>query len=233
MISPQLFGLIASVIGIFIITLVVILVSPKAKKPEEKKAAPPSQSVSLNSPTDSLIKVDPNGNLSTLNINNFLPSGTIIMFYSKAIAGQVNYSAADIPAGWVVCNGENGTPDLRDRVPVGGGLVGNVYGAKGGSWDHTITTEHLPSHDHKFRNAYSKGVVTASKDNGWPSGVGTIFMDMSDPVEHGQAKAINKGTTGWSQKFEKDDTLTTQATGDGKPMRIVSPFTIVLFLMKL
>lgn len=36
------------------------------------------------------------------------PSGTIVL-----------YSGADIPAGWELCDGRNGTPDLRSQAPKG------------------------------------------------------------------------------------------------------------------
>lgn len=39
-----------------------------------------------------------------------LPVGSIIMWYR---------STADIPAGWIVCDGNDGTPDLRGRYVVG------------------------------------------------------------------------------------------------------------------
>jgi hypothetical protein len=41
---------------------------------------------------------------------NILPGGVIVMW-----SGSVD----SIPKGWVLCNGENGTPDLRDRFIVG------------------------------------------------------------------------------------------------------------------
>ena len=51
-----------------------------------------------------------------------VPKGGIIIW-----SGSVN----DIPAGWVLCDGSNGTPDLRDRFVLG---AGNNYtvGATGG-----------------------------------------------------------------------------------------------------
>lgn len=39
-----------------------------------------------------------------------LPSGSIIM-----------YKGSTIPSGWALCNGQNGTPDLRDKFIVGAG----------------------------------------------------------------------------------------------------------------
>ena len=48
----------------------------------------------------------------------------------------------DIPSGFVLCNGANGTPDLRDKFIVGAGTTYAV-GASGGavSHDHPFTTD--------------------------------------------------------------------------------------------
>lgn len=53
-----------------------------------------------------------------------VPEGTIVMWASSII-----------PAGWSICNGQNGTPDLRGKFVMG---VGGVYslGTTGGSLDH-------------------------------------------------------------------------------------------------
>jgi len=41
---------------------------------------------------------------------SFLPTGIICMWYG---------SVASIPTGWALCNGSNGTPDLRDKFVIG------------------------------------------------------------------------------------------------------------------
>ncbi len=43
---------------------------------------------------------------------------------------------ADIPAGWALCNGSNGTPNMTDRVVIGAG-GGLVFNSTGGSVSHT------------------------------------------------------------------------------------------------
>jgi len=58
----------------------------------------------------------------------------MIMMWSGTIA--------TIPTGWVLCNGSNSTPDLRDRFLVGAGSTYAVN-ATGGSANAT-----LPSHTH-------------------------------------------------------------------------------------
>lgn len=58
------------------------------------------------------------------------PVGGVIL-YSGAIAA--------IPAGWQLCDGTNGTPNLRDRFIVGAG-TGYAVGATGGSVDATLVS---------------------------------------------------------------------------------------------
>jgi hypothetical protein len=55
----------------------------------------------------------------------------MIMIWSGAIG--------TIPAGWVICDGNNGSPDLRDRFVVG---AGNIYSVAqtGGSADAVVVT---------------------------------------------------------------------------------------------
>ena len=72
------------------------------------------------------------------------PVGGIIMWSG---------SVASIPSGWVLCNGSNGTPDLRNRFVVGAGSTYAVD-ATGGSADaivvshtHTATVTD-PGHNH-------------------------------------------------------------------------------------
>jgi microcystin-dependent protein len=56
-------------------------------------------------------------------------------------------AANAIPSGWVLCNGSNGTPDLRDRFVVGAGS-GYSVGATGGADSVTLTTAQMPQHNH-------------------------------------------------------------------------------------
>lgn len=62
-------------------------------------------------------------------------------------------AANAIPAGWALCNGSNGTPDLRDRFVVGAGSSYGV-GATGGEERHTLTVSEMPRHSHTVGYAY-------------------------------------------------------------------------------
>jgi hypothetical protein len=79
-----------------------------------------------------------------------VPLGGIIMW-----AGLVN----EIPIGWYLCNGANGTPDLRDRFIVGSGSTYST-GSSGGSKDavvvshtHTGSTNITGAHTHSYTMA--------------------------------------------------------------------------------
>lgn len=68
----------------------------------------------------------------------FIPSGLISMW-----AGLISA----IPTGWVLCDGTNGTPDLRDRFIMGATSDSNV-GEIGGENEVTLTVEQMPAHTH-------------------------------------------------------------------------------------
>ncbi len=73
-----------------------------------------------------------------------VPINGIIMWY-----GNTN----TIPANWALCNGANGTPDLRSRFVVGAGSD-YALGAKGGATNTTLTAAQLPAHQHQYEDGY-------------------------------------------------------------------------------
>lgn len=101
-----------------------------------------------------------------------IPTGCIVMWSG---------SIAAIPSGWLLCNGTNGTPDLRDRFVIGAGsnyAVNAIGGDKDAivvshthtqaSHTHTATTDTQGSHSH----TYSATVVGGTDAGG---GLGTSF----------------------------------------------------------
>lgn len=69
-----------------------------------------------------------------------VPVGAIVIW-----SGSVN----NIPAYWHLCDGTNGTIDLRDKFVLGAGN-GYSVGATGGEATHTLTIEEMPSHSHSI-----------------------------------------------------------------------------------
>jgi hypothetical protein len=69
-------------------------------------------------------------------------SGATPTWGTPFLAGMImlwSGSVASIPSGWVLCNGSNSTPDLRNRFVVGAGSTYAV-GATGGSADATLVS---------------------------------------------------------------------------------------------
>jgi microcystin-dependent protein len=56
-------------------------------------------------------------------------------------------SVGTIPTGWLLCDGTNGTIDLRDKFIIGAGST-YVVGDTGGSATVTLTNAQMPSHLH-------------------------------------------------------------------------------------
>lgn len=56
----------------------------------------------------------------------------------------------NIPAGWQLCNGTNGTPDLRDKFVLSAG-PNHPIGETGGSEEVTLTVAQMPSHRHDLK----------------------------------------------------------------------------------
>jgi microcystin-dependent protein len=91
-------------------------------------------------------------NIVQLNGSAQLPAvdGSLLTGIEGVPAGIISLwsgSVASIPSGWVLCNGSNGTPDLRDRFLVGAGSSYAV-GDLGGSNAITLTESNLPGHTH-------------------------------------------------------------------------------------
>ena len=71
-------------------------------------------------------------------IERTIPQGVIVMWSG---------SITNIPSGWALCDGTNGTPDLRNRFIVGAGDEYNM-GAVGGSKEVALTIAQMPNHNH-------------------------------------------------------------------------------------
>jgi microcystin-dependent protein len=94
----------------------------------------------LDGVTASTAELNTLDNINTAGNFGFVPSGGIIIWSG---------SAAAIPAGWLLCDGTSGTPNLRDRFVVGAGSTYAV-GATGGAATVALATANLPAHTHTF-----------------------------------------------------------------------------------
>ena len=121
---------------------------------------------------DSAVNVTP-AELNTLVGGNAVFKTGMILLWSGSIA--------TIPAGWAICNGTAGTPNLMDRFVVGAGSAYAV-GSTGGTTTHVhnvavggtaLTINQLPPHSHG-PEAGSTGFITNGTGAGNPTGGGTL-----------------------------------------------------------
>ena len=90
---------------------------------------------------------------------NKITAGTIadarLSNSSLFVTGMIMmYNGSTAPSGWAICNGQNGTPDLRDRFVVGAGS-GYSVGNTGGANSVTLTATQMPNHAHVFSGSAS------------------------------------------------------------------------------
>ena len=79
-------------------------------------------------------------------IVKLVPKGIIVMW-----SGSIN----TIPNGWVLCDGNNGTPDLTRKFIYGAGN-GLAPNTKGGDNHRLLRAEHLPKHRHHIARATAR-----------------------------------------------------------------------------
>lgn len=128
-------------------------------------------------------------------LNNYLaelfPIGMVILW-----AGAI----VDIPDGWALCNGANGTPDLRNRFIAGAGSTYGV-GATGGAVSGTTSSG----------GAHTHGGATGST---------ALTIDQMPSHTHpmGEAQVRNNGSggaIGGSGNYSDGNNASTEATGGG------------------
>lgn len=88
----------------------------------------------------------------------FVFPGMIVMWHGLS---------SEIPAGWALCDGTNGTPDLRDRFIVGAGstyALNATGGAATVNLEHThIQNAHNHTHDHEVSIDHNHDTETTSE----------------------------------------------------------------------
>ena len=110
------------------------------------------------------------------NNHDLVPKGTIIMWHGDS---------ASIPKGWTICNGTNGTPDLRDRFIVG---AGKKYTANttGGEEKVTLKIKEIPKHNHGVSGSTSNDLTSSNGNHshtykeftGWAEAGGKYWKDL-------------------------------------------------------
>lgn len=131
---------------------------------------------------------------STEWINNLIPKGSIIMF---------NGTASEIPEGWHICDGQEGTPNLINSFIKGGdtSTLGNTGGNTNGQV--TLTIENLPAHSHTY----------------------ALYGGLSDASDHGDGW--------YEVRKNYDEVRNTSTVGEGKPFSVEPQYYTLIYIMKI
>ena len=151
----------------------------------------------------------------TLAAGGAIPSGGIILWSGAADA---------IPSGFVLCDGNNSTPDLRNRFVVGAGS-GSSYSVDdtGGAASVTLATANLPSHSHTVSGTTGNDSHSHTIQSSSSIGGGTRVTSQNDTG--------NTATTS-SDTHSHSFSATTSNVGSGTAHENRPPYYALCYIMK-
>jgi|LauGreDrversion4_2_1035121.scaffolds.fasta_scaffold82530_4 microcystin-dependent protein len=160
------------------------------------------------------------GDLTVSGKFNYLPRGTIVA-----------YNQNTPPAGWTLCDGSNGSPNLTNRFILGWGNRG--IGTIGGEETVTLIEAQMPSHSHGM-SASGDHVHRLNSDwIVWPPG--TFQRNFTsggfsggDRASQGFAKLNQFGTTNAGSH-----THSIHNAGGNQSHNNMPPFYVLTYIMKL
>ncbi len=149
-----------------------------------------------------------------------IPSGVIVLWSG---------SIASIPSGWYLCNGSNGTPDLRNRFVVG------AFQDNSGVANTTITGSNT------LTGGSKDAIVVSHTHTGTTSTIGD-HTHVIDAVNAAVGGSLNK-VGGFANKAEGDDystgaagahnhTFTTDSAGSSGTNANLVPYYALAYIMK-
>ena len=154
---------------------------------------------------DAGLKYNPSTN--RLTAGSFAGDGSALTGVESFVTGMIILwygDTSNVPTGFVLCDGNNSTPDLRDRFVIG---AGNNFtaGNTGGNNSLTLTEANLPSHQH-FVVSNSLGGqnrtgsnVSANNQVAKGTGAGNLFESYNlastgSDASAGRSSSIGSGT---------------------------------------
>lgn len=142
---------------------------------------------------------------STADLNNLVATGGVPTGLIAMWSGTV----ANIPTGWNLCDGTNGTPNLVDRFIVGSASdSGQTHdiGDTGGANSLTLTEANIPAHTHSF-----SGTTNTTGDHYHLDGT---VVDVTAEATYGTTQDTSATRVAQSQVETKDYHAHTSTEGD-------------------
>lgn len=210
----------------------------------------------------SVINFDSNDSIADLKklydekhqVEVFLHDGNITIFCEACqspLKGEIKMFsglASEIPEGWHICDGTEGTPNLIDRFIKASTTAGETGGSEGG--EITLSSSNLPAHTHEVEvTGHTHGILHGdtgkhqAQGEGGKSGkyapklLGQHFVEGVGGLED---SATVYTTPGEKAMEEASDIITIKPAGGGSsgegeasPIKIEPPYYTLIFIMKL
>ena len=142
--------------------------------------------------------------------SKLLPKGVIVSWFG---------SIEEIPKGWALCDGNNTTPDLRNRFIIGGGDKYDI-GQKGGNSFIVLDKSNLPK--------LGKGYFSSPSVNGVYDERRDELIKFIDHYETGIGKAyIVEGVPGANYEIDLNEGF------ESIPVDIMNPYYSIYYIMKI
>ena len=153
------------------------------------------------------------------------------------------YTGNSAPSGWAICNGQNGTPDLRDRFIVGAGSAYAVNNT-GGANSVTLSLSQVPSHSHTINNhTHSFSATTTGGNHNHQYIDQYVVIDAGYrpwPANNNDCQQRNVNTSGSGSHSHSISGTTgnpsdrgTNSQGGGGSHENRPPYYALMFIMKL
>lgn len=160
------------------------------------------------------------GNSTVNGSFNYLPKGTIVL-----------WGGTTAPAGWALCNGQNGTPNLQGRFVLGWNPAGgkhpkvpgsdyNQINGVGGNQVHQLTAGEMPAHTHGMNEAGHHGHGMG----------GAICSNMSGC---GYKQVVTRDRGGFGTDGAGNHTHQIHNAGGNDVHNTMPPYYILAYIMKL
>lgn len=153
------------------------------------------------------------------------PEGGGGIFLVKAPIGTIviwSGTADNIPAGWALCDGRDGRPNLRDKFVLGAGTK-HAVGTAGGSETVALTVQQMPSHSHDEMISYSNPDGSSAGIYSFISGTKTTS---SSSLTLKEGTIVPATTSGGGKK------VATQSTGGSDAHPNMPPYYVLCYIIK-
>ena len=150
--------------------------------------------------------------------------GTVTAFSGSFNDGfPVDKNTGLVNREWHLCDGTNGTPDLRNRFIYGGN--GTNSGATGGEASVTLTVQTIPAHSH----------TGTTSTNGNHSHTVKTFKEFRGRItgDTANGSCTNSTDRTTSTAGNHQHSLNIDSTGGGQPHNNMPPYYVLAYIMKL